>query len=119
MPLPSRKPLEEGTQVMTLDGSWLSENDELVLYWKRKGFVGSTKLSYQPSSKAFDFLVDAFSHLELGDFFPEGGEEMPSDELNKAIHELFQAHEEPIERELTLRSQKGSDGVTRLVPRIP
>ena len=103
---------------MQLDGSHVDENDRLVLFFKRKGYMGNTALSYQASAKAFDFLVEAFTHLDLGEFFPEGGEELDGAELNNAIHELIKANDQPVERELTLKEQKGDDGVTRLVPRI-
>jgi len=118
MPLPSLPNLEKGKQTLHLDGSHVTENDELVIFFKRKGFLGNTKISYQPSAKAFDFLVQAFTFLDLGDFFPEGGESLSGAELNNAIHELIKAHSEPVEREMDLREQKGNDGVTRLVPRI-
>lgn len=118
MPLPSLPNLEKGKQSLHLDGSHVTENDELVIFFKRKGFLGNTKISYQPSAKAFDFLVEAFTFLDLGEFFPEGGETLSGAELNQAIHDLIKANDQPVEREMTLKEQVGNDGVTRLVPRI-
>jgi hypothetical protein len=118
MALPELNKLSAGTQTLHLDGSHVTENDELLIYWKRKGFTGNSKISYQPSAKAFDFLVEAFTHLDLGEFFPDGGEELDGASLNQAIHQLIKDHGEPVEREMTLKEQVGNDGVTRLVPRI-
>ena len=117
MALPTLKNLEAGTQTMQLDGSHVDANNRLVIFFKRKGYMGNTAISYQPSSKAFDFLVEAFTHLELGEFFPDGGAELDGAELNNAIHELIKASTETVERELTLKEQVGDDGVSRLVPR--
>lgn len=117
MALPELKNLEAGKQTMQLDGSHVDANDRLVIFFKRKGYKGNTAISYQPSAKAFDFLVEAFTHLDLGEFFPDGGEELDGASLNQAIHELIKANDQPVERELTLKEQKGDDGVTRLVPR--
>ena len=113
--LPIFASLEEGKEKYTLKNSWLSANHELVLYWERENVLGSVKLSYQPSERAFPFLVRAFTHLELGEFFPKGGADLSGKELNEAIHALISKAKEPIERTLDVRKDKGG----YLVPRIP
>jgi len=81
--------------------------------------MGSVKLSYQPSTRALPFLIKAFTHLDLGDFFPKGGEKLDGKELNEKIHSLLQKAKDPIVRTLDVRERVGNDGITRLVPRMP
>ena len=119
MPLPTVQTIEEGNGEFTLANSWLSPNGELVLYWEQPPAMGSVKLSYQPSTRALPFLIKAFTHLDLGDFFPKGGEKLDGKELNEKIHNLLEKAKNPIVRTLNVRSQVGADGISRLVPRMP
>lgn len=119
MPLPTLPSLSAGSGDFTLANSWISPNGEIVLYWEQPPAVGSVKLSYQPSSRALPFLLRAFTHLDLGDFFPKGGEKLDGKVLNEKIHNLLKEAKDPIVRTLDVREQVGNDGVSRLVPRIP